>query len=58
MFQFIHYLKEVVFLKLLYKKYWGIPRGGSVVAGLTRNAVMNPEEADFIIDDLTDSGKT
>lgn len=40
------------------KKYYGIPRGGQVVAGLTKRAVQTPEEADIIIDDLYDSGTT
>jgi GTP cyclohydrolase I len=40
------------------KKYYGIPRGGSVIAGLTLNAVNNIDEADILIDDLIDSGKT
>ena len=40
------------------KTYYGVPRGGSVFAGLTGKAVMNPEEADIIIDDLIDSGRT
>ena len=40
------------------KKYYGIPRGGQVVAGLTKQAVQTPEEADIIIDDLYDSGTT
>lgn len=40
------------------KKYWGIPRGGTIVAGLTGRAVDTPEEADVIIDDLYDSGST
>ena len=39
-------------------KYYGVPRGGQVIAGLTGNAVDTPDEADFIVDDLIDSGKT
>jgi len=39
-------------------KYYGVPRGGSVIAAMTGNAVMTPEEADVIIDDLVDSGAT
>lgn len=39
-------------------KYYGVPRGGQVIAGLTGNAVDNPEDADYIIDDLIDSGRT
>ena len=39
-------------------KFYGIPRGGQVVAGLTGNAVNNIKEADVIIDDIYDSGDT
>lgn len=39
-------------------KFYGIPRGGVVVAGLTGKPTNNIEEADVIIDDLIDSGKT
>jgi GTP cyclohydrolase I len=39
-------------------KYWGIPRGGQVVAGMLGNAVDNIEECDVIVDDLIDSGNT
>jgi len=39
-------------------KFYGVPRGGVVVAGLTGNPTNNIEEADVIIDDLIDSGKT
>lgn len=39
-------------------KCYGVPRGGQVVAGLTGNAVDTPEEADYIVDDLIDSGRT
>ena len=39
-------------------KVWGIPRGGQIVAGLMGKAVDNIEDADFIIDDLYDSGRT
>ena len=38
--------------------YYGVPRGGSVIAAMTGRAVMTPEEADVIIDDLIDSGAT
>lgn len=62
--QFIHW--EEVFTRLnkiknKYKKdtkYYGVPRGGVIVAGLTGNPTNNIEEADVIIDDLIDSGKT
>lgn len=40
------------------KKYYGVPRGGSVLAACTGNAVETPEQADIIIDDLIDSGAT
>lgn len=39
-------------------KYYGVPRGGQIVAGMTGNAVDSIEEADYIIDDLIDSGAT
>ena len=39
-------------------KYYGVPRGGQIVAGMTGNAVDNIDEADYIIDDLIDSGAT
>ena len=39
-------------------KYYGVPRGGQIVAGMTGNAVDTIEEADVIIDDLIDSGTT
>jgi GTP cyclohydrolase I len=39
-------------------KLYGIPRGGAVVAGLTGRAVDNPHEADWIVDDVIDSGQT
>ena len=39
-------------------KCYGVPRGGQVVAGLTGQAVDTPEEADYIVDDLIDSGTT
>jgi len=38
--------------------YYGVPRGGAIVAALTGNAVSTPEEADYILDDLIDSGRT
>lgn len=38
--------------------YFGVPRGGQVIAGLTGNAVDSPYEANVIIDDIIDSGKT
>ena len=39
-------------------KYYGIPRGGQVVAGLTGRAVDKIEDCDVIIDDIYDSGDT
>lgn len=39
-------------------KYYGIPRGGAIVAGLTGNAVDSIDKCDIIIDDIYDSGKT
>ena len=39
-------------------KFYGVPRGGTIIAGLTRSAVDKPEDADIIIDDLIDSGAT
>ena len=39
-------------------RYYGVPRGGAIVAGLTYRPVARPEDADVIIDDLIDSGKT
>lgn len=37
---------------------YGVPRGGAIVAGLTGRAVESPGEADFIVDDIVDSGRT
>jgi len=37
---------------------YGVPRGGAVVAGLTGRAVDTPEQADFYVDDIIDSGAT
>lgn len=39
------------------KKYYGVPRGGQYIAAML-NPVDTIEEADIIIDDLIDSGKT
>jgi len=39
-------------------KYYGVPRGGQIVSGITGNAVDKIDEADYIIDDLIDSGST
>ena len=38
-------------------KYYGVPRGGTYISAML-NPVSNPDEADIIIDDLIDSGKT
>lgn len=45
------------------KKVWGVPRGGSIVAGLLQickgNKVVDfAQEADIIVDDIIDTGKT
>ena len=39
-------------------RYWGIPRGGQVIAGLTGCAVDKVEECDIIVDDIYDTGQT
>ena len=39
-------------------KYYGIPRGGQIIAGLTGKAVDSVKNCDVIIDDIYDSGKT
>lgn len=44
--------------RLPHGKCWGIPRGGQIVAGLTGNAVDSIDKADYIVDDIIDSGKT
>ena len=41
-----------------YKRIYGIPTGGSVVAAMTGRMVERPEQADVIVDDLVDSGRT
>jgi hypothetical protein len=43
--------------KLPKGKYWGVPRGGQYLSAYL-NPVDSPEEADYIIDDLIDSGAT
>jgi len=42
------------------KKIYGVPRGGSCVALMLHSATLVniPEEADIIVDDIIDSGKT
>lgn len=37
---------------------YGVPRGGATVAALVGTPVDQPEQADFIVDDLIDSGRT
>jgi len=49
-------LKDRVTAKNL--KYYGVPRGGQIVAGILGNAVDNVEDCDIIVDDLIDSGAT
>lgn len=39
-------------------KLYGVPRGGAIVAGLAGRAVDRIEDADAIVDDIIDSGKT
>lgn len=45
------------------KRIWGVPRGGSIVAGLATQLVgaieaTGPDDAEVIVDDLIDSGAT
>jgi len=40
------------------KRFYGVPRGGSIIAGLLGNAVDDPRNADVIVDDIVDSGQT
>lgn len=37
---------------------YGIPRGGAIVAALTKRFVNSPAYADIIVDDIIDTGKT
>lgn len=41
-------------------KVYGVPRGGMIAAGFLRNAenVCEPDQADLILDDVVDSGRT
>src|SRR5260370_30538493 len=39
-------------------KLYGIPRGGAIVAGLTGRAVDHADQADWVVDDVIDSGTT
>ena len=49
-------------MKLGGVRVWGIPRGGAIVAGLARHhgavVVQTPQEAQFALDDVIDSGAT
>ena len=56
--QIYHRLNEITANFPENTKYYGVPRGGQIVAGMTGNAVDNIEDADVIIDDLIDSGAT
>lgn len=49
------------FLKSKYPedtKFYGVPRGGQIIAGILGCAVDKPEWADVIVDDIIDSGAT
>lgn len=37
---------------------YGVPRGGAIVAALTGKNASSPDEADYIVDDVIDSGRT
>lgn len=37
---------------------WGVPRGGSVIAAMSGRTAESPAEAEVIVDDLEDSGRT
>lgn len=39
-------------------RLYGIPRGGAIVAGLTGRAVDDIDQADWIVDDVVDTGST
>ena len=39
-------------------KCYGVPRGGAVLAGMTGQGVDHPDQADYILDDILDSGRT
>jgi len=55
------YSWEMVYAKLKEApagKLFGVPRGGAIVAGLTGRAVDSVEAADWIVDDIVDSGVT
>lgn len=44
--------------KLPYGAAYGVPRGGVFAALLHGNVADSPEQADFILDDIVDSGRT
>jgi GTP cyclohydrolase I len=50
-------IKKRVSLLDMSLKYYGVPRGGAYISAML-NPVSNPQDADIIIDDLIDSGKT
>lgn len=54
----IKYRVELINKSYPKAKFYGVPRGGTIVAGLTNNPTLKIEEADIIIDDLIDSGAT
>lgn len=37
---------------------YGVPRGGAIVAAVSGRCADTPEQADFIVDDIIDSGRT
>jgi hypothetical protein len=39
-------------------KFWGVPRGGQIIAGLTGRAVDDAAKCDIIVDDITETGDT
>ena len=59
-------MKRLITWQMIYERirklpkgmYYGIPRGGQYISGATGCAVDSPYDADYIIDDLYDSGKT
>jgi GTP cyclohydrolase I len=53
-----HRVRELIQQRLPDGTCFGVPRGGSIVAGLTGRAVERAEDADFIVDDIIDSGAT
>ncbi len=45
-------------IKLPPGRPYGVPRGGAILAALTGREADTPDEADYILDDLIDSGRT